>query len=60
MTVKDTAQTGGTGARQAQEKVVMDFSGFGTDVEVAASPAADTVDMTDKVSGRSGTSSQTN
>ncbi|WP_371569965.1 hypothetical protein [Streptomyces canus] len=60
MIVKDTAQTGGTGARQAQAKVVMDFSGFATDVEVAAPPAADTVDMTDKVSGRSGTSSQTN
>ncbi|WP_406155055.1 hypothetical protein [Streptomyces canus] len=42
MTVKDTAQTGGTGARQAQAKVVMDFSGFGTDVEVAAPPATAT------------------
>ncbi|MBW8801338.1 MAG: LppX_LprAFG lipoprotein [Streptomyces sp.] len=62
MTVKDTAQTGGTGtsARQAQAKVVMDFSGFGTQVDVTAPPAADTVDMTDQVSRQSGTSSQTN
>ncbi|WP_307072368.1 hypothetical protein [Streptomyces canus] len=62
MTVKDAAQTGGAGtsARQAQAKVVMDFSGFGTEVDVAAPPSADTVDMTDKVSRQSGTSSQTN
>jgi LppX_LprAFG lipoprotein len=62
MTVKDTAQTGGTGtsARQAQAKVVMDFSGFGAQVDVAAPPSADTVDMTDQVSRQSGTGSQTN
>jgi hypothetical protein len=62
MTVKDTAQTAGAGtsARQAQAKVVMDFSGFGTEVDVAAPPSADTVDVTDKVSRQSGTSSQTN
>lgn len=62
MTVKDTAQTGGSGtsARQVQAKVVMDFSGFGTEVDVAAPPSADTVDVTDKVSQQSGTSSQTN
>ncbi|MGX1471889.1 UNVERIFIED_CONTAM: hypothetical protein RKD50_000697 [Streptomyces canus] len=62
MTVKDTAQTAGTGtsARQAQAKVVMDFSGFGTEVDVATPPSADTVDVTDKVSRQSGTSSQTN
>ncbi|MFE2219651.1 hypothetical protein ACFW93_48125 [Streptomyces canus] len=62
MTVKDTAQTGGAGtsAQQARAKVVMDFSGFGTEVDVAAPPSADTVDVTDKVSRQSGTSSQTN
>ncbi|WP_406182419.1 hypothetical protein [Streptomyces canus] len=62
MTVKDTAQTGGTdaSARPAQAKVVMDFSGFGTEVDVAAPPSADTVDVTDKVSQQSGTSTQTN
>jgi hypothetical protein len=62
MTVKDTAQTGGAGtsAQQAQAKVVMDFSGFGTEVDVAAPPSADTADVTDKVSRQSGTSSQTN
>ncbi|MET7732123.1 hypothetical protein ABZT02_12240 [Streptomyces sp. NPDC005402] len=61
MTVKDTAQSGGAGAsaRQAQAKVVMDFSGFGTDVDVAAPPRSDTVDVTDKVSRQSGTSSRT-
>ncbi|MFL5996162.1 MAG: hypothetical protein ACJ736_17975 [Streptomyces sp.] len=62
MTVKNTARTGGTGtsAQQAQAKVVMDFSGFGAQVDVAAPPSADTVDMTAQVSRQSGTSSQTN
>jgi hypothetical protein len=61
MTVKDTAQSGGSGtsARQAQAKVVMDFSDFGTDVDVAAPAPADTVDVTGKLSRQGGTNAQT-
>jgi hypothetical protein len=62
MTVKDTAENGGAdaSARQARAKVVMDFSGFGTEVDVAAPAPAETVDVTDKLTRQSGTAAQTN
>ncbi|MFB8212691.1 hypothetical protein [Streptomyces sp. NPDC056010] len=41
-------------ANQGKAKVVMDFSDFGTDVDVDAPSAGDTVDVTDKVVKQAG------
>ncbi|TQJ85675.1 hypothetical protein FBY22_4468 [Streptomyces sp. SLBN-31] len=52
MTVKNSARSTGSSAfpRQTHAKVVMNFSDFGTAVDVAAPPAGQTVDVTAKVS----------
>ncbi|MER8009498.1 hypothetical protein [Streptomyces sp. NPDC094149] len=52
MTVKNSARSTGSSAfpRQTHAKVVMNFSDFGTAVDVTAPPAGQTVDVTAKVS----------
>ncbi|SED58197.1 hypothetical protein SAMN05216483_4107 [Streptomyces sp. 2131.1] len=61
--IEMTAQpTGGAkdsgSANQGKAKVVMDFSDFGTDVDVDAPAAGDTVDVTDKVVKQAGQQKQ--
>ncbi len=61
MTVKNSAQTGSSAIpHQARAKVVMDLSDFGTAVDVTAPPAGQTVDVTAKVSQRTGTDPSAN
>ncbi|MEU1291965.1 hypothetical protein ABZ439_05935 [Streptomyces sp. NPDC005840] len=48
-TVKAPQSGSSSDKAETKVKVVMDFSDFGTDVNVEAPPAADTADMTDKL-----------